>query len=314
MKVLVTGCNGFVGNRLAEIAKENDHLVLQHQRRAADTADLHCEIDADTNWMLTGLNIDCVVHCAARVHQMNETVEEAKSEYQRVNVDGTLNLARQAAQAGLKRFVFISSIKVNGEFTLIDKPFTEEVEHSPEDLYGLSKYNAELGLRDIARDTGLEVVIIRPPLVYGPGVKANFAAMINGLKKGMPLPFGAINNQRSLVYLDNLIDFILCCSHHPKAAGETFLISDGSDVSTTQLLQAVTFELGKPSRLIPVPERWLESLLTLVGKKAISQRLLGSLQLDITKARQLLEWNAPVSFEDGIKKTVAAHISGEKRD
>ena len=312
LNILVTGISGFVGHRLASVALTGGHHVVRHQRRQSEDADVVCDIDGDTEWLNALQGVECVIHCAARVHQMKESVEEAKLAYQKVNVDGSLNLARQAAEAGVKRFVFISSIKVNGEFTLKNAPFTEHVGNPPRDLYGQSKYQAEMGLKKIAQETGLEVVIIRPPLVYGPGVKANFATMVKGVQKGIPLPFGSVNNQRSLVYLDNLVDFILCCAIHPKAAGETFLISDGQDVSTTQLLRTIAENLGQSERLIPVPERWILGVLTLFGKQAIGQRLVGSLQLDISKAKELLSWSAPVSFEQGIEATIAAHLAGEK--
>jgi nucleoside-diphosphate-sugar epimerase len=312
LKLLVTGASGFVGRRVAVLAQERGHHVIKQLRQNAEASDIICHIDGNTDWPLMDTGVECVIHCAARVHQMNESDEEAAFAYQQVNVEGSLNLARQALRAGVKRFVFISSIKVNGEFTVKASPFTEDIAHSPSDYYGQSKYQAEMGLRKIAKETGLDVVIIRPPLVYGPGVNANFASMIKAVDKGIPLPFGAINNQRSLIYLDNLVDFILCCSTHGKAAGETFLVSDGQDVSTTQLLQTIAKSLGHSSRLIPVPVRWIQGLLSLIGKKAIGQRLLGSLQLDISKAKTLLGWSAPVSFEQGIESTITAYLAGEK--
>jgi UDP-glucose 4-epimerase len=244
-------------------------------------------IDGNTDWqdVLTGCEV--VVHLAARVHVMQEATANPLEEFRRVNVQGTLNLARQAAAAGVRRFVFVSSIKV----------------------YGVSKMEAEQGLREIARQTGMEVVIIRPPLVYGPGVKANFAAMMRWLRRGVPLPLGAIHNQRSLVALDNLVDLLVTCLTHPAAANQTFLVSDGEDVSTTELLRRMGQALGRPARLLPVPTSWLKLAAAMVGKVQgarfmpdVVQRLCGSLQVDIEKTRRLLGWTPPVSLDEGLKK------------
>ncbi len=311
MKLLVTGSNGFVGHRVVEMAQAKGIEVKRQQRSGTPAEDLLvCSISGVTQWRLDG--VDCVIHCAARVHQMKESLDEAEKSYQQVNVDGTLNLARQAAEAGVKRFVFISSIKVNGEFTEPGHPFTPSIEQPPTDLYGQSKYQAEQGLRQIAAETGLEVVIVRPPLVYGPGVKANFATMMKWVKKGVPLPFGAINNQRSLVYLDNLVELLLVCCKHPKAAGEVFLVSDNQDVTTTHLLKSLAQAMDRPSRLLPIPDSWMAAVMRLVGKQAIAQRLFGSLQLDISDTINKLEWTPPVSFEQAIKNTVNDFIQREQ--
>jgi UDP-glucose 4-epimerase len=218
-----------------------------------------------------------------------------------------LNLARQAAAAGLRRFVFVSSIKVNGEATQLARPFIADDAPAPLDAYGVSKMEAEQGLREIARQTGMEVVIIRPPLVYGPGVKANFAAMMRWLKRGVPLPLGAIHNQRSLVALDNLVDLILTCLTHPAATNQTFLVSDGEDVSTTELLRRMGQAMGKTARLLPVPASWLKVAASLVGKGDVAQRLCGSLQVDISKTRELLGWVPPVSLDEGLRRAAAGH-------
>jgi len=233
---------------------------------------------------------------------MNDAVPDPLAEYRKVNVEGTLNLARQAAKAGVSRFVYISSIKVNGEQTASGKPFTPDDEPAPEDSYGVSKLEAETGLHEIASETGMEVVIIRPPLVYGPGVKGNFASMIKLVDKGLPLPLGAIHNKRSLVALDNLVDLITTCIDHPAAANQVFLAGDGQDVSTTELLRGVGRAMGKPARLIPVPAGMLMFGAGLLGKKAVGQRLLGSLQVDISKARNLLGWEPPLSVEEGLRR------------
>jgi nucleoside-diphosphate-sugar epimerase len=259
-------------------------------------------LDANTNWLATLTNQQVVIHAAARAHIMKDEVSDPLTEYRCVNVDGTLNLARQAAAMGVKRFIFISSIKVNGELTHPGKAFTEEDLAAPEDAYGISKWEAEQGLWQIQRETGMEVVIIRPPLVFGPGVKGNFASMIRLVEKGLPLPLGAIDNQRSLVALDNLVDLIITCIDHPAAANQVFLAGDGEDLSTTELLRGVARAMGKPARLIPVPPSLLMLGATVLGKKAVAQRLLGSLQVDISKARRLLGWQPPVSVEEGLRR------------
>jgi len=259
-------------------------------------------LDANTDWTDSVTDQQVVIHTAARAHIMKDEAADPLTEYRRINVDGTLNLARQAAEAGVRRFIFISSIKVNGEQTSFDKPFTAEDLPAPEDAYGISKYEAEQELMQIAADTGLEVVIIRAPLVYGPGVKGNFSSMMQVVKKGFPLPLGAINNLRSLVALDNLVDLIITCINHPAAANQVFLAGDGEDLSTTELLRGVAKAAGVPSRLIPVPASVLMFMASLVGKKEMAQRLIGSLQVDISKARDLLGWTPPLSVQEGLSR------------
>ena len=243
-----------------------------------------------------------VVHAAARVHIMRDIVSDPLLEYRKVNVDGTLNLARQSARAGVERFVFISSIKVNGEETVVGHAFRPEDEAKPVDPYGISKWEAEQGLRKIAKETGMEVVIIRPPLVYGPGVKGNFANLIKLVRKGLPLPLGAIHNRRSMIALDNLVDLIITCIDHPNAANQVFLASDGQDLSTTELLQGLAQAMGRSSRLLPVPGALLSLAATILGKKPVVDRLLGSLQVDISKTRELLDWTPPISVDDGLRR------------
>jgi len=238
---------------------------------------------------------------------MEDTAANPLDEFRRVNVQGTLNLARQAAAAGVRRFVFVSSIKVNGEMTQLGRPFTADDAPAPLDAYGVSKMEAEQGLREIALQTGMEMVIIRPPLVYGPGVKANFAAMMRWLRYGVPLPLGVIHNQRSLVSLENLVDLLVTCITHPAAANQTFLVSDGEDVSTTELLRRMGQAMGKPARLLPVPGSWLKLAAGLVGKGDVAQRLCGSLQVDISKTRELLGWVPPVSLDEGLRRAAAGH-------
>jgi nucleoside-diphosphate-sugar epimerase len=257
-------------------------------------------LNADEDWSSVLDEQQVVIHAAARAHVMKDEVADPLSEYRRVNVDGTLNLARQAAAAGVKRFIFISSIGVNGNSNI--RPFTENDTPNPAECYARSKWEAEQGLWEIHRDSGMEVVIIRPPLVYGRGAPGNFGSLIRWVEKGVPLPLGAVKNQRSLVSLDNLVDLIIACLDHPAAANEVFLAGDGEDLSTTELLRGVGKAMGKPARLIPVPESMLMAGATLLGKKAIAQRLLGSLQVDISKARELLGWEPPISVEEGLRR------------
>jgi nucleoside-diphosphate-sugar epimerase len=305
--VLMTGSTGFLGTGLLDALRRVPGLKVTCSARSkslrpADGDVLVGDISANTDWQEALHGQQIVIHAAARAHVMDDGADDALSLYREVNTDGSLNFARQAATAGVKRFIFISSVKVNGEQTEIERPFSSHDTPSPEDFYGLSKHEAEQGLWELASETGMELVIIRPPLVYGPGVKGNFASMIKLVEKGLPLPLGAIHNKRSLVALDNLVDLIITCIDHPNAANQTFLVSDGEDLSTTELLQGVAEAMGKPSRLIPVPAGLLQFGATLLGKKAMAQRLLGSLQVDISKTESLLGWQPPLSVEEGLKR------------
>lgn len=314
MRVLITGATGFVGARLlSTICGLGRHDVVAATRRSDFSAPASAtivEVDgllADTQWTEALRGVDVVVHCAARVHVMNETSGDPLAEFRKVNVDGALNLARQAVAAGVKRFIFLSSIKVNGEGTEPGRPYRPEDVPSPQDPYGVSKMEAEKGLRALAAESGLEVVIIRPVLVYGPGVKANFLSMMRWLDKGVPLPLGAINNRRSLVAIDNLVDLIMTCIDHPAAANQTFLVSDGDDVSTSQLLVKMARALGVSPRLLPIPGGLISLAASLLGKKSISQRLCGSLQVDISKNSTLLGWSPPIGT-DAALKLAAVHF------
>lgn len=244
---------------------------------------------------------------------MNETSVDALAEFRKVNVEGTLRLAQRAAESGVKRFIFISSIKVNGESTLPGKPFKSDDHPNPLDPYGVSKYEAEEALKQLGRDTGMEVVIIRPPLVYGPGVKANFLSMLRWLNKGIPLPLGAIRNQRSLVAIGNLVSLIVTCIDHPAAANQTFLACDGEDLSTTQLLRRLSKALGKPARLLPLPEWLLKLAASTVGKQAVAQRICGSLQVDINKNRELLGWIPPINMDKAMRQTAGHYLEKQTK-
>ncbi len=301
--ILVSGANGFVGQALCSALSARDFIVRGAVRKATNGDQVSVgDIGPDTEWETALSGVTAIVHTVARVHVMNDTAGDPIQQYREVNVEGTLNLARQAASAKVKRFVFISSIKVNGESTLPGRPFTTDDSPDPEDAYGISKWEAETGLLQLANETAMEVVIIRPPLVYGPGVKANFRRMMRWLDRGVPLPLGSIQNKRSLVALDNLVDLIITCTEHPAAANQIFLAGDGEDLSTTELLKRIGDVLGKPARLLPCPSRLLTLIATLLGKQDVAQRLCGSLQVDISKARELLGWDPPVTVKEGLRK------------
>lgn len=313
-RVLVTGGTGFVGGAL--LGTVGATTVWQPVAAVRQNPQSHLKIsvpyvvvgsiDDGTDWFAALQGVSVVIHTAARVHVMHDQSPDPLAEFRRVNVAGTLNLARQAAAAGVKRLVFVSSVKVNGEATLPGQVFKADDIHVPTDPYGLSKYEAEAGLRAVAAETGLEVAIVRPPLVYGPGVKANFAAMVRWLSRGVPLPLRAVvHNRRSLVALDNLVDLLLVCATHPAAANQTFMASDGDDMSTADLLRRIGVALGKPARLLPVPVSWLKLGAAVVGKADVAQRLLGSLQVDISKNQQLLGWTPPVSVDAALKQVAA---------
>lgn len=312
--ILVTGANGFVGRSLCVALVSFGQTVVAATRHALSATGPHISnfqistLAADTDWQGGLHGCDAVVHLAARVHVMADTATDPLTEFRRVNVEGTLNLARQAVAAGVRRFVFISSIKVNGESTPLGQAFSADDMADPQDPYGISKHEAEVGLRRLAAESGMEVVIIRPPLVYGPGVKANFQSMMRWLKRGVPLPLGAIHNKRSLVSLDNLVDLIVTCLDHPAAANQTFLVSDGEDLSTTELLQRMGLALGRPARLIPVPTLLLKAGAVVLGRRDMAQRLCGSLQVDISKARTLLGWTPPISVDEGLRRAAQGFL------
>ncbi len=318
MRILLTGATGFIGRGLLErVSTEVSLEPVAVVRNSAARLSKHvatfrvAELEADTDWQSALERVDVVIHCAARVHVMHDTSFDPLAEFRQINVNGTLNLARQAASAGVRRFIFISSIKVNGEGTELGKPYFSDCHPAPLDPYGVSKMEAEQTLFVLASETGMEVVIIRPVLVYGPGVKANFRSMMNWLNKGVPLPLGAIHNKRSLVALDNLVDLIVTCIDHPNAANKTFLVSDGEDLSTTELLRRMGQALGKPARLLPVPASLLRAGAAMLGRGAVAQRLCGSLQVDISKTRELLGWTPPVSVDEALRRT-AEHYLAEK--
>lgn len=302
-RILLTGATGFVGNCLrAKLVNYEVVFAGRHKPEEITGQFYEHELSSEVDFTTALFNVDVVIHCAARVHMMQDSEGDPLTVFREVNTFGTLNLAKQAAAAGVKRFIFISSIKVNGESTASGEPFRYDDAPQPEDAYGISKAEAETGLKQIAAQTGMEVVIIRPPLVYGPGVKANFAAMIKLAKKNLPLPLGAIHNKRSLVALDNLIDLIVTCIDHPKAANQTFLVSDDQDVSTTELLKLMTRAAGKTPWLMPVPMSWLKLAGNLTGKQAVIDRLCGNLQVDISHTKDTLGWKPVTTMTEQLQK------------
>jgi len=311
--VVVTGASGFVGSSLSTSLAAAGFRVRAAVRAGTPAERPGCsgverailgDISASTGWLSVLTNVDCVLHCAARAHVMHETAGEALAAYRAVNVDGSRRLAEQAAAAGVRRLVYLSSIKVNGEQTLLGAPFLFSDAPAPEDAYGISKWEAEQALWEISAKTGLEVVVVRPPLVYGPAAKGNLARLLKLVRLGLPLPFGALQNKRSLIGLDNLVDLLIRCIDHPAAAGQTFLVSDGEDLSTPDLIRYMAAAMNRSPRLFPVPVSLLRLAGSALGKRAEIHRLVGSLQIDSSHTRRVLGWTPPVSVQEGIRRMV----------
>jgi nucleoside-diphosphate-sugar epimerase len=311
MNVLITGASGFIGHALCNTLAEKGHIVKgafrSQEKLLKYKINMDCvsigEIGPNTDWMEALRGIDVIVHLAARVHVMKDSTADPLSEFRKMNLDATEHLAKMSANAGVKRFVFMSTVKVNGEQTE-NKPFHETDIPRPEDPYAVSKWEAEQALYKILKDPGLEVVILRPPLVYGPGVKANFLRLLQIVDHNIPLPFMNVYNQRSLIYLGNLVDAIITCCLHPNAKGETFLVSDGEDVSTPELIKMIAHAMNKKAKLLPFPQALLRMMGTLIGKKEELDRLLRSLCIDSSKIKKVLNWTPPFSMRDGINETV----------
>jgi nucleoside-diphosphate-sugar epimerase len=310
-RVLVTGATGFIGRALLARLGSDGHALRAAVRNPAPDLDVEQirvgDLGPETEWDRAVASCDVVVHAAARVHVLRERAAAPLTEYRRANVEGTLQLVRRAAAAGVRRFVFVSSIKVHGEETQPGRPFRADDPPAPIDAYGVSKLEAEEGLRRIAAETGMQFTIVRPPLVYGPGVKANFHALMRALYRGLPLPLGAIDNKRTLVALDNLVDLIAVCVAHPAAADAVFLAGDAEDLSTTELARRLADALGVRPRLLPVPARLLEASARVLGAAALAQRLCRWLQIDTCAARERLGWSPPVAVNEALRRT-AAHF------
>ncbi|OGQ59660.1 MAG: hypothetical protein A3G39_08325 [Deltaproteobacteria bacterium RIFCSPLOWO2_12_FULL_43_16] len=312
--VLITGANGFVGQALCKRMASNGWQIRGTVRSAKQVASLPIgvqaeqieSITADTDWSNALAGVDAVVHLAARVHVMKDTSVDPLSAFREVNVAGAEHLARMASQLGVRRFIYVSSVKVNGEGSKV--AYSEDDEPLPVDPYGISKWEAEMVLHKVAAKTGMEVVILRPPLVYGPSVKANFLRLLKLTKMGIPLPLASLKNQRSMIYVGNLVDAIMTCLEHPKAVGETFMVSDSEDVSTSDLIRMIAKVMGKKARLIPFPLPLLKVVGQLFGKSPEIERLTGSLCIDSSKIRKVLGWKPPYTMEEGVSKTVQWYV------
>ncbi|RJX30714.1 MAG: SDR family oxidoreductase [Oxalobacter sp.] len=297
-KILVTGANGFVGGALCKHLDKTDKDVIRAVRSITSPNETEFDgIDPDGKYDAVLTEVDVVIHLAARVHVMQDTAANPLDAFREVNTYGTLNLARQAAECGVRRFIFLSSVKVNGE----SGTFSDESAPQPKDPYGVSKWEAEEGLKKICSETGMEVVILRPPLVYGSGVTANFLQLMRAVDRGIPLPLGAIDNRRSLIYIGNLVDVITRCLDHPAVAGKTYLVSDGEDVSTTLLIRKLAKALGRSPRLLPIPSSALRLAGRLLGKGQQMDRLLDSLAVDAGSICKDLDWKPPFTMDEGLK-------------
>jgi UDP-glucose 4-epimerase len=314
LMIAITGYSGFVGQHLLSVLDEKDCLLLGRTRIKSKNqyCDFSLGVEDNTKLGEALSSVSTLIHIAARVHIMNDVSQDPLTEFRQINTQGTLALARQAASSGVKRFIFVSSIKVNGESTTNRARYKSSDEPSPEDPYGISKAEAEAGLKLIADETGMEVVIIRPPLVYGPGVKANFAAMLKLASTGIPLPFGCINqNKRSMVYVENLISLIVECIDNPNAANNTFLVSDDNDLSTKEFVKGLSVGLGKSGLMLPVPNVLFYIAGKVLGKSAVIDRLCGSLQVDINHTKNTLNWQPPFSVVQGFAAT-AKHFKDQR--
>jgi UDP-4-keto-D-QuiNAc 4-reductase len=308
-RILVTGADGFIGQTLCPVLERAGHRVRKAIWLPLPSADqdwfVSGDIGPDTDWSEALTGIDTVIHLAGRAHILKETAPDPLAEFRRVNVEGTRRLAQMAANSGVKRLVFISSIGVNGSSTPYDQPFTEESPAAPHNPYARSKWEAEQALQSIAQKTGLEIVIVRPPLVYGPGVKANFLQLLTWVQRGIPLPLGYVRNRRSLIGVQNLADFLRCAAEHPAAANQVFLVSDGDDLSTTELIRRMARALNRPARLVPVPAQLVNLPARMLGKEKLIEQLWGSLAVNMQKAHDLLRWTPPLSVDEGLKHTAA---------
>ncbi len=311
LKVMITGSNGFVGTGISRVLEKTNFKLVKPQRAEISLSNnqklggknqIMNGIGPFTNWERYLSGVDTVIHCAAITDPEISVYSNYYSALRSINVDGTLNLARQAVSQGIRRFIFISSIKVNGDFTRINCPFAHDDNPSPSDAYSKSKYDAEKGLWEISRKTKLEIVIIRPPLIYGPNVKGNFAKLIKLVKYGFPLPLLKIKNERSFIGIDNLADLVFRCIKHPKASNQVFLASDDHDLSTPDLLRYIAKAMDKPSILFPFSPEMLLKIASFCNQNTMADRLLRSLQVDISYTKNLLDWSPPIDIETGFRR------------
>ncbi|RJG23679.1 NAD-dependent epimerase/dehydratase family protein [Massilia cavernae] len=310
--ILITGANGFVGTALCTALRGRAIPIVAATRHGHNPGEIAVgELDGATDWRAALAGCGTVIHLAARVHMMDDHVADPLQAYRQVNVEATLQLARQAVEAGVRRFVFVSSVKVNGESTTGRAPYSGADMPQPRDPYGQSKMEAEAALFALARETSLEVVVVRPPLVYGPGVRANYLNLLKLVRKGVPLPLGAVKGRRSMVSLDNLVDLLIRCAQHPAARGGVFMVSDGADLTVAELVSLMASALGKRVTLVPVPPALLYALAGLAGKQGVADRLLGSLQVDIAHTRERLEWAPVVAPQVAVATTVAHFLTTE---
>ena len=311
--VLITGTNGFIGHSIVlTLVATGDYKVRAAIRKTSATLPQSVEvyenldISEKIDWTRALENIDIVIHCAARVHVMRDKSKDPIMDFRKVNTEGTLNLARHAASSGVKRFIFLSSLGVNGAETS-NNPFKADDIPQPYSPYTLSKMEAEFGLLEISQTTKMSVVIVRPPLVYGTKAPGNFGLLMRIVKKRIPLPLGAVKNKRSFVFIDNLVDMIICCLSHPNATNQVFLVSDDEDLSTTILLKKMAMAFNKSTLLLPIPKFILYVAARAIGKSKVAQQLLGSLQIDMEKTKSLLEWKPPFSVEEALRKIAEQH-------
>ena len=320
-KICITGANGFIGKKLFETLIKSGKPIRGFVRSTITDNNKYVtagDISSDINWKNLLIGYDCIIHCAGMAHNMKK--KDNLENYLAVNTKGTKHLAEYASKAGVKRFIFLSSIKVNGEKTSeginvltnsnFKKKFSYNDIEAPEDSYGISKFEAEKELWKISAKTGLEVVVIRLPLVYGKGAKGNLARLIKLLATGLPLPFSLINNKRSLIGIDNLVDLIIRCVDHPSAAGKTFLVSDGEDLSTPDLIKQIAFAMGCKAKLFPFPVSLLKFFGYILGRKSEIERITGSLRVDSSHTRKMLNWSPPISVEEGIKRMILENDKG----
>lgn len=304
-RIALTGATGFVGKcLLVKLHCAGIRAVELGRTASTPDAEFYCieSLGPEADYGNALVGCDSVVHLAARVHVMHDDADDPLTAFQVVNLHGTVNLARQAAAAGVQRFVYVSSIKVNGECTM-DKPFTESDVPSPLDPYGVSKWQAEQALQQVGRETGMEIVIVRPPLVYGPGVKANFHSLLKLVSRSMPLPLGSIHNRRSMIFVENLVDALVLCATHPAAAGQTYLVSDGEDISTPQLVRVIASAMRRPDRVFPFPLALIRLAAVMLGRSSALDRLTQSLAVDSSKIRRELDWRPPYSMQQGLQIT-----------